>query len=373
MTSRKGLLLALALLLLGVLLYVLRGNVLPRREDQVEIGAILPLTGSGAQYGEDARRGIELALGGLGHSKGKLMDIVYEDSRTDPKTGVSTFQKLLSVNRVPAVITEVSGVVLALAPIANRNEVVLFNMGAQNPDIANAGSYVFSNINLANVESRQIAEFASNELHVRKAAILYANVAYGEGARKVFSDVFKRMGGQVVAEVAFPEDGLDYRAQVLQVMEAHPDAVYLPGHTKDMARILKQGTEIGFHPQWLSYTAFEGQEILDIAGPAAEGVIYSSLSLDTESGSSTMREFRDAYQQRYGMLPGIYSATAYDATLILAEAINAGSRSGAQIRQFLSRMEPFEGASGLTSFDAKGTVNKPVVFKTVKDGQFVKF
>lgn len=344
------------------------------RANVIEIGAILPMTGSGAQYGEEVRRGMVIAIEEINDAdgvKGVPLALRLEDSATDPKTATLAFEKLTATSRVQVIITEVSGVVLALAPKANDKKVILFNVGAQNPKIRGAGPYVFSNINDASVESKLLAEFAFKNLNAKKAAVLYADVAYGEGARSIFSDEFRRLGGTVVSQVSFREDGLDFRAQIGEVQGAKPEVVYLPGHTKDIAKILKQAYEQGFKPQWLSYTAFEGEDVIRIARKAAEGVIYTSMSLEYESASTITKGFIDKFRSRYSSEPGIYSATGYDAVLMTVRAFESTENDASKIREFFLSMPAFEGASGVTKFLLNGAVEKQLIFKTVRNEEFV--
>jgi len=340
---------------------------------KVVLGAVLPMTGSAAQYGEEARQGIDIAIEELKASPTKdNYEFTYDlqDSASDPKNAESSLRTLQARNNTIAVISEVSGVVLALAPICEREQIVLLNMGAQNPKIAGAGKFVFSNVNLADVESKQVAEFAFKNLGKRRAAVLYAAASYGQGARDVFVPTFKELGGTVVAETSYSVDSTDYRAQISEIRRANPDVVYLPGTTQDMARVLRQGYEVGFRPQWLSYTAFEGQEILSLAGKAADGVIFASAYLDWENAAGQQARFRDIYKSKYQKLPSVYSATAYDAVLMLANAVRANGPSPVGVRDYLVSMPTFVGASGQTQFDARGTVNKPLTFKMVKDAKF---
>jgi branched-chain amino acid transport system substrate-binding protein len=331
------------------------------------------MTGSGAQYGEEVRKGIELALDEInsdGGIKGVPMRLILEDSATEAKTALSAFEKMTTNRQIQVIVTEVSGVVLALAPKVNEKKIILFNVGAQHPEVRECGPYVFSNIDDATVESKALAEFAFNRLKAKKAAVLYTNVAYGEGARAVFSDTFQKIGGTIVAEVPFNEDGLDYRAQIGEVQKASPEVVYLPGHTKDMAKVLKQSYEIGFKPQWLSYTPFEGPDVLTIAGAAAEGVIYSSLSLDYDNAPPITKRFFDKFKNKYTVAPGTYSATGYDAAILVANAVKSVGNDATKIREYFLSMPEFQGVSGPTKFLPNGAVEKPLIFKTVRNGRF---
>jgi branched-chain amino acid transport system substrate-binding protein len=342
-------------------------------KQKVVIGAILPLTGSAAQYGEEARQGIDLAIERFREqSERDQPEFTYaiQDSASDPKNAESSFRVLRTQNDIFAVVSEVSGVVLALAPVCERESVVLINVGAQNPKIAGAGKFTFSNVNLADVESKQIAEFAVRNLGKKKAAVLYASASYGQGARDVFVKRFAELGGQIVADTSYSVENNDYRAQIAEISRAEPEVVFLPGTTQDMARVLRQSFEIGFRPQWLSYTAFEGDEVLSLAGKAAEGVIFASSYLDWENASGLQAEFRDAYKAKFKKFPSVYAATSFDSIVMLADAVRAKRFTGAAVRDYLTQMQGFNGASGFTQFQADGTVAKPLVFKMVKRGSF---
>lgn len=338
------------------------------------IGGILSMTGGAAQYGEETRRGIDVAVDYLNANRSEdsvVFAYDVQDSESNPAKAQSALLSLRARNAVEVIVSQVSGVVLALAPLCEREHIVLMNSAAQNPKVATAGSYLFSTVNLANVESKQVAEYAYQDLGIRKAGVLYASASYGQGARDIFVEAFKALGGEIVAEAAYPVEGTDYRAQITQVQKAAPEAVFLPGTTQDMARVLRQSYEVGFRPQWLSYTAFEGEEILSLTGDAAEGVIFSSAYLGWDTATGLRATFRDDFNKKFGKFPSVYAANAFDAVLMVAKAVNEGATTGDAIREALLAMPPFDGVSGVNKFDANGTVEKPLVFRTVNDGVFV--
>ena len=143
-------------------------------EKVVKIGAILPLTGDAAKYGESAKEGIELAIKEInaeGGVKGHKIEIIYEDSQGLPTTGVSAFQKLITSNRVPAVIGGLfSSVTLAIAPIANREHVVVLSPTSSAPAITKAGDYIFRNCASDIFEGKIMAEAA------RKTPVSYTHL-----------------------------------------------------------------------------------------------------------------------------------------------------------------------------------------------------
>jgi branched-chain amino acid transport system substrate-binding protein len=345
-------------------------------EQSITIGAILPLSGNGAKYGEAARKGIELAreeINSRNRIRGKMLNVVYEDSQGDPRRAVDAFRKLTSVDHVPAVIGDLfSSATLAVAPLANESKVVLLSPTSSAPELTGAGPFVFRNVASDVFEGSVMASFAQENLKIDRVAILYINNAYGLGIEKVFKTSFTERGGHIVAEEAFPEGATDFRSQLTKIRSANPEAVYIVGY-RELGPLLKQAYEIGFRKQFLSTVMFEDPENLRVAGRAAEGVIYSARAYDSQSGEPAIQTFVSAFQQKYGQVPDIFAALSYDATKILALAMERNGFQPDDIRQGLLGIKNFPGVAGLTSFDKNGDVIQPAMIKIVQNGTFVRY
>ena len=112
--------------LIVIAIFTIQGN---KQEDIIKIGAILPLSGDAATYGKALQKGMELAVIEI-NSESKVLDqsivIVYEESGADAKTAVSAINKLINADKVPLIIGDMfSSTTLAIAPIAQKNKVVL--------------------------------------------------------------------------------------------------------------------------------------------------------------------------------------------------------------------------------------------------------
>ena len=347
------------------------------KSEEMKIGVIIPLTGAAADFGKWARSGVELAVAESNRDKESLKNrlrAIYMDNQMDPKVALSAFKKLVEVDHVSGVITSGSGVVLTIAPAAERSRTVQLNHAAVSPAIRKAGEYTFTLVNDANVETDEIAGLVYRGLGVKQLSIIYANAAYGVDTKDALIRSFTRLGGNVMGTVAFQENFMDARTQLLKLKEINPPAVYFIATIKDSGRLLNQARELGFKTQWLTYNAFESPEILKIAGIAAEGVIYTSSNLfDLPNPQPEPKQFLDAYLSKYGERPNVYAATAYDAMrlLALAGASSDGSKEG--IQRFLASVTNYHGASGIITFDQDGSVQKPVFLKTVRNGQFVLY
>lgn len=347
-----------------------------KRIEKFSIGSIIPLTGEWARYGNQMKKGMDLAVKILneeGGINGKNFEILYEDGQARPKESIQAFNKLIQVNKVPAVISGFSGVILSLSPIANSNTVVLLNCGATNPEIEDAGDYIFSDIPNANYEAKYLAEFLYNSLKSRNVAIFWQNNDAGIGMRGVFKNTFEKLGGKIIISIGHEQGQTQFKTELIQIKEHKPEAVFVPTYSKEMGLILRQAHEIRFNTQFVNYAAFEVKEVLEIAGDYAEGAIYSYYSYDPNSSDENVRKFHKRFIEEYNEEPGLYSATFYDGVMIIGEALKKGHTSGTEIKNYLYTIKNFPGASGEISFNKKGAVVMPLQIKTVKEGKFVKY
>jgi branched-chain amino acid transport system substrate-binding protein len=347
-----------------------------KEEKEIKIGAVLCLTGSGAPYGEDALRGIQLALEEInqtGGINGKKIKLIVEDDQTDPTISVSAVSKLINRDKVKVIIGAVtSSSMLADAPVAEKAKVVMISPGASNPHITQAGDYIFRNWISDALEGKAMARYLYNNEGVKKVAILYINNDYGTGLKDVFSNEFIKLGGNITAIEMYNQDDTDFRTQLIKIKNTHPQRIYLPGYYKEMALILKQAKELKIEIPFRSVVTFEEPELLKLAPKEAEGVIYSSPLYNPESQDEIIVKFVTNFKNRYGRDPGIFAAHGYDAMMIVASVLkNIRNITGDTIKEGLYKVKNFPGVSGLTSFDENGDVIKPVAIKQVKNGKFV--
>jgi branched-chain amino acid transport system substrate-binding protein len=343
-----------------------------QNETGIRIGAVLPLTGQNAQYGLWTQQGIDMAVdelnAGAGTNNANKIQILYQDSAGDGKTGVAAAQQLISTQGVKFLIVINSGVVLAVAPITESNHVILMNPAAANAAIRKAGDYTFSNINDAKSEANFMAGYMKDTLKIDNAAILNATSAYQTSAADAFEERFKTLGGKIVAHESFDENATDVRTQLTKLRSANVSVVYTPAISKNAALILRQSQELGFKPKWFATTPFEGPEVQEIASSAVDGIIYTSSVLNKDDPQ--VQDFIKRFQARYQKEPEVYSATAYDAVRILYSSIQKAGYNPDQVKDYLYTVKNFPGPSGPTTFDADGGVSNPIVLKIVRNGQF---
>ncbi len=343
----------------------------------IRIGGVYALTGKAATFGTWARNGVDLAVSEInaaGGIDGRKIRHIVEDTQSDPKNAVSAFEKLIAANKVNAAIGFVmSGESLACAPVAQRTNTVMITPVAGTEKLKEAGEYVFRTRESSLFQAHAMAEFTINTLEVKEAGILYENAANAIAYKDAFNERFQELGGKISGEWGYDDGVTDFRPYLLRIKESDVPAVFAPGISTTIGRILKQADEIKLETQWLSSAGIEDPKLFELAGDAANGVIFatSKFSLDTDSGRTA--KFVANYRKRFKSDPSVYAANAYDTVFLLADCFKKGSFKGKQLSDELTTIKDFPGASGSITFDQDGEVSKPITIKIVDNNKFISF
>ncbi len=368
---------SLAFLFACLLMFL--GSCQPRgTNSEVVIGSAISLTGQegAGVYGENIRNSMELAISEInskGGINGKLIRVIYEDTQLQPQVAVSAVNKLISVDKVKVIVGAVSsGETLAVAPICERNKVVLISPASTSHEISNSGDYIFRTIAPDTLEGNAMAKFALQSGYKTAAAVFVDN-AGTKGPAEVFKQAFEAAGGKMVAMEVGPQGATDFRTQLAKVKAASPDAVYLLGYALELGNMLKQAKELGIQKPLLSFQVMEEPKVVEIAGNAANSVIFTSPTIRASEAQGRTKQFIDAYRQRYKKDPGIFSYNAYDAVYVVAKAIERYGEDGESIKKGLYEIQNYDGASGQISFDRNGDTAQPPKLLTYQNGQIVVY
>jgi len=362
---------------LAVFLLIYSFGCTEKKEIQeIKIGWIGPLSGEYASYGKMVKIGTDIALeeiNAAGGINGKKLVVIYEDDQLDPKKGVAAFDKMVSINKVPVVIQAAgSNVMLAEAPSAERNKVVLISPTCTSPKITEAGDYVFRIAPSDTFQGKVIAEIAVNNLKAKKVAILYINNDYGVGLKDVFVSNLKELGGEVALAEGFDPKTKDFRTPLSKIRKSAPDVIFLSSLYQEAALILKQAKEMGIKSKFIGGDGCFAPELISRAGDAAEGMMVINMHWDPNNEDSLVKGFVQKVKQRLGKDPEVYAALGYDCMNVVADAIKRGGTSSDGIKQALYTTKAYPGLTGPTTFDKNGDVLKQYDLFVVKNGSFVR-
>ena len=376
--NRKSAAVLVVISIIMASLMVFSFGCVKKEKDVVQIGAVLPITGNIAQFGNYWKQGLELALDDAinqGIVKKDNIKLIIEDAQADPRKSVDAFKKLVEIDKVVACITATSGVTLALKPIANQNEVVLINASAISTEIEDAQDYIFSVIPNARFTGYFLAETAFNKLGKRNAGILYRNDASGKSFCENFSKRFRELGGNIVFEDTHDPNATDYRTNIAKIKAVkNMDVLFVASWGPDVAYYLKQAKELGVHKQVLAYETFYTPKVLEIAGSAANGVIFSAPQFNAIKDEPLMKDFKEKVMRKYNQEEVNYHiAGHYDAMMLVLDAISKGNRTGETIRNYLMGLKSFQGVTGEIRFDNNGGAQLPLRLFTVRNDKFITY
>lgn len=319
----------------------------------VVIAATVPLTGDAASYGENQKRGIELALSKVNGEQTKpLLKVVYKDSQLSPKEAVNALQQSILQDKAQVVFTVSTGEVMAQAPVCNEKKVVLLSPLASGDDITNAGPFVYRVSPTDSFQGKAIGEKILS-MGLKRLGILWVNNSFGKGLAGKFRETLEKGGGTVVASEAANPDQVDLRTHLAKLRTSRPEGIFLILHPGQAVAALKQIKELGIQTRLFGADTFSTGEIYSAAKVEAQGVVFS---LPAQPDSALFKQFSADYEKIHKSPADINAAAAFDAVMLVARAVRAGARTGDQIRQYFDKQEPYEGASGLIQWDANGDV-----------------
>lgn len=322
-----------------------------------KLGFINHLTGDAAVYGQSMKKGTEIALeevNGAGGVKGTKLEVVFEDDRLSAADAQTAFLKLVQSDKVPVVMGSGSSTLtLSLCPKSRESKVVLISSISTAPSLRNCGPYFFGAMASDDAAGVAWANMAFKKGY-KEAAVVYINNDYGLGVKNAFVKDYTARGGKVLVEQGFDVGTSEFRTELLTVRAKSPKAIFLVSHLKEGALLLKQAVEIGLKAQWIADTAMQAQEVIDLAGAGAEGLI--ALSAGNKS-TAAYRNFAERFRKKFNEEPTIWADFAYDTTMLVSKAVEKGGYSADGIQKALKQVGvSYTGPSGPKKFNQHNIV-----------------
>jgi len=348
----------------------------PVDANTIAIGEYASLTGREAAFGNSSHNGTKLAieeLNAAGGLLGKQVKLIYEDNRSMPGESATIVKKLITRDKVVAVLGEVaSGRSLEAGPICQDNKIPMISPSSTNPKVTETGDYIFRVCFTDPFQGKLLAEFAKRSLKAQKVAVLSDVAApYSVGLAQFFREPFLAGGGQIVADLKYTGGDKDFKAQLTAIKAANPEAIFVPGYYTEAGLIVSQARQLGITVPLFGGDGWEAPELLQIAGNALEGTYYST-HFSAENDAPQIQAFVKNYRAKYnGETPDAMAALGYDSAMVLADAIKrAGTTESAALRDAIAATKDYEGLTGKTTLNAQRDATKPAVIITVKDGKF---
>ena len=288
-------------------------------KDPIKLGTAMPLTGSQAGYGADFIVGMRMAakdVNDAGGIAGRPVEILALDTQADPQLGINAVNRFIGVEKLPMFFIAWSAVVKAVAPVANREKILAINTGANAPEIAHLGDYVYTAFPLADVDISKLARYAATTLAKKRAAVLYINNDTGIDAAKIYRDNFTAAGGQVVAFEAYDPKATEFTGMLLKTRAANPDMVHVHGLLTDVPQVIAQMRQLGMTQRISTYSVAYNPKIIEQLGAAAEGLIVTSLAPGVDENPK-VAPFIERWKKEIGRAPNGLPYIQYQYDMVL--------------------------------------------------------
>lgn len=373
MTKRNLIIIIAAAVIIGLIGWgIWYRNSRPQEtvQENYDIGAVLFLTGNQAPLGEEVKNTLTIVQDEVNESggiNGKKIRLVIEDSKDTARDGIAAYNKLASGN-LPVIISTGDVVTLSLTSLADRDKLVLMSTVAASPGIPQQSDWVFRSFITADQQGKTAADYAFNDLKLKKVAILRINNEFGLASYEAFKKHFEELGGTVAVTDTFEIDQKDFRNTLAKIDSNRPEAIFVTGFGFGYGAAIKQIQEMKIKSVILTDNTLSIPYFQELAG-GAEGVYFTGTLFDLSATTGKTKKFVDTYKAKYNQPPSFVGAFAYDSLYLIAEAIKKNGYSNDAIKQGLLSIKDYDGVTGQLSFDSQGELKIPVQMKRIEQGQ----
>lgn len=324
---------------------IVLGTALPvDAQAPIRIGASLSLTGTYAKLGKYQHEGYQLCqkeLNAKGGLLGRKVEFIVYDDQSTPATGVRLYEKLITEDRVDAVMGPYSSPITeAVANVTEKYRKVMVSPLAATTSIFKKGrKYIFMVISPAEVYLEGLIDIAARR-GLKTVAVVNEDTLFTKSSALGVIDMARKRGMQVVHHEAYPKGNQDFSAMLTKIRALNPDVIAASTYFDDAVAITRQMRELNVNPRMYGVTVGgDLPEFYDLLKKNAE-FVYSATQWDDVLPYPGIKEFTAAYKAEFGREPVYHSAAGYAGCLIYAEGVKrAGTLDSDKVREQLLKLE----------------------------------
>jgi branched-chain amino acid transport system substrate-binding protein len=354
--------------------------------DPIVIGAIVSATGAGSALGAEERDTLTLEqdlINSKGGILGRPLKIVVEDDKSDPNEAVTAANQLLQQDKAIALIAATtSSSTLAVKAITEQKGVPQMAMAAAN-DITDKApaDWIWRTPQKDSLAVQRALDYISKNLKATKIAVLHDENAFGSSGDTEIAKEAPGMGLQIVDSESYKTADTDMTAQLTKIKGFNPDVLIVWGTNPGPALAAKNMKQLSMTIPYVGSHGIANQTFIQLAGAAAEGVVFPAGSLlvpssITDSAQQAVTEgFINDYKAKFNANPNPFAGYAFEAITILADAISrAGGTDAKAIQAALNGTQGFAGPDGIYNYTATnhdGLTASDMIMVKIQGGTWV--
>jgi branched-chain amino acid transport system substrate-binding protein len=338
------------------------------RAETVKVGWIGPLTGNAAVVGVDSAEAARLAFEKAAAKVPNRFELLIEDDQYDAAKTVTAYQKLVHLNHVRVLFVLTYGGLFAVAPLAEKDGVILIDPLDCNEEIARLPANTFCFAAMTEKIGAQNAALAHAH-HDLPAAIIYFHDdpfmgTLGTSTRQEM----ERLGFPAVFSEGYQASASDVRPLVLRAKQRGVKSIFFYGYD-ELGTAMRQARALGSNAAFYATAVVLSPGFRAAAGSALEGTYYSVY---TPSAKKRYQQFLDEFHAHTGRRPTLDISTVptFDLANVIIEYALRGEFSAGGLRDYLYALKGYKGASGELTVDSDGACRslevKPYVIKDLK-------
>jgi branched-chain amino acid transport system substrate-binding protein len=373
------------------------GGASARAADKaVKVGLDLSLTGADAESAARIKNGALMAFEEINAKHDipgyRLEPLILDDGTAtagqyDPAQAATNARKMVSDKDVVAAIGPMmSGAGKAMAPILSQGNLATITPSSTNADITNpkfadqykpAGKAIyFRTVTTDAFQGPNLANYFADKLNVKSVYVLDDSGAYGVGIADSFQKRAEEKGIKVLGRDRLDPKAADYTTVLTKIKSLNPDALYYGGVSQAGVKLAKQSYDILPRAIKGGGDGMYSAEMLSAAGfPAADGW-YATIAAPHTTDDKAADAWVKQYEAKYSMVPSDYAITAYDAAMVIADAVrrlivDKKDVTRDNVRDYIQTAK-VKSLQGPIAFDANGDLQDRTisVFQIRKDANY---
>ena len=332
--------------------------------DPIRIGIWTSLTGASAIEGELIENGARLAAAqwnAKGGINGRQIDFVVYDDQSTTEGAVTATTRLIENDKVDAIIgSNLSNSIVATASLIEEAGIPFVGSGTGTAWTKCGYHYIFRGTVVNSFMNEGVVRGAAEEMGVKNAAFIWGETENGQTAGADIKEYCNKYGVNIAYEGTYQSSDTDFTAQVTNTIKANPDGVMLFGLANELSLIVKQLRQAGYNGYIYMAEAGASVDLIDVAGSAADGIIFTAAYVvppePSKATSELMKEMLEAYVDMYGEMPATDVAfRVYDGANLLFTAFEnaADMNDKDSVRDAFYNIKGYEGIAGTFDYSAK--------------------
>jgi branched-chain amino acid transport system substrate-binding protein len=334
------------------------------------IGVPIPMTGPNTQYGDEVKAGLLTAVETLNAAGGTQYKAEFIDDACEPKQAVPAANRVVTSGAKFAVAHVCSGVTVPASKIYEQEGIVAITPGATSPLVTDTlnGHHFFRTIGRDDQQGPFAAKYIAEKLKPKAAAVLHDKQTYGAGVAQHVKATLDKMKVPVVMYDGINAGDSDYSAVITKLKAAKVDVVFFGGYYPEMGLLLRQAKEQGLKTQFMGPEGVYNQDLVDIAGPAIDGMMFTFPADFSERPEN--KGVVDAFKKANRSASGAFQMPAYAAVQVLDQSIKAVGADPKKVADYM-HANTFNTVIGQVAYDKKGDLKdfEFVVYKLGTDGK----